>query len=74
LKSQTFGLGQTIWAVKVWGIWGLTGQFISTHFGSVNPLSMFSNNQPLFLQKTEPLYPNHKYALRIVILIWAAMN
>ena len=25
------------------------------------PLSMFSINQPLFLQKTRPLYPNPKY-------------
>jgi hypothetical protein len=39
-KSQTFGLGQTIWVDKFWGIWG-----------TVSPLSMFSINQPLFLQK-----------------------
>ena len=60
-KSQTFGLGQTIWEDKFWGIWGTFGQFISTHFGTVSPLSMFSINQPLFLQKTNPLYPNPKY-------------
>ena len=30
------------WADKFWGIFG---QFISTHFGTVNPLSMFSINQ-----------------------------
>ena len=50
-KSQTFGLGQTIWADKFWGIWGIFGRFISTHFCTVSPLSMFSINQPLFLQK-----------------------
>ena len=59
---------------KFWDIWDIFSQFISTHFGTVSPLSMFSINQPLFLQKTKPLYPNHKYAMGIVILIWAAMN
>ena len=57
-KFQTFGLGQTIWADKFWSIWGIFGWLISTHFGTVSPLSMFSINQPLFLQKTKPLYPN----------------
>ena len=56
LKSRTFGLGQTIWADKFWGIWGFFSRFISTHFGAVSPLSMFSIIQPLFLQKTKPLY------------------
>jgi hypothetical protein len=27
----------------------------------LSPWSMLSNNQPLFLQKTKPLYPNTKY-------------
>ena len=49
------------WADKFWGIWGIFGQTISTHFGTVSHLSMFSINQPLFLQKTKPLYPNPKY-------------
>ena len=57
-KSQTFGLGQTNWAEKFWGIWGIFGRFFSTHFGTVGSLSVFSINQPLFLQKTKPLYPN----------------
>jgi hypothetical protein len=51
LKSRTFGLELTNWADKFWGIWGIFDQFISTHFGTVSPLSMFSINQPLFLQK-----------------------
>jgi hypothetical protein len=33
------------------GIWGTFGGFISTHFGTVSPLSMFSIDQQLFLQK-----------------------
>jgi hypothetical protein len=32
-KSQTFGLGHTIWADKFWGILGIFGQTISTHLG-----------------------------------------
>ena len=47
LKSKTFGLGQTIWAEKFWGIWGI----IITHFGTVGPLSMFFIIHPLFLKK-----------------------
>ena len=55
--SQSFGLGQTSWADKFWGIWGIFGQTIRPHFGTVSPLYMFFNIQPLFLQKTIPLYP-----------------
>ena len=50
-KSQTFGLGQTIWADKFCGILGIFRQFISTHFVTVSPLSMFFINQPIFLHK-----------------------
>ena len=42
------------WADTFWGIWGIFGQFIGTHFGIVNPLSMFFINQQLFLQNTKP--------------------
>ena len=38
-KSQTFGLRQRIWADNLWGIWGIFGQFMSTHFGTVSPFS-----------------------------------
>ena len=41
LRSQTFGLGQTNWVDKFWGIWGISGQSISTHFCAVSPLSIF---------------------------------
>ena len=55
-KSQSFELGQSIWAVRFWGIWGISGRFIRNRFDTVSPLSMFSINQPLFLQKTKLLY------------------
>jgi hypothetical protein len=67
IESQTFGLGQTIWADKCWGIWGIFSQFISTHFGSVSTMSLFSINQPFSLQKTKSLYPNPKYLFGIGI-------
>ena len=44
LKSRTFGLEQIIWADRFIGIWGIFYRFISTHFGTVSPLSMFSIN------------------------------
>ena len=28
------------WADKFWGIWGIFGQTISTHFDTVSPLSL----------------------------------
>ena len=72
-KFQTLGLEQTIWADKFWGIWGIFGQLISTHFCTVCPLSIFSINQPLFLQKAKPLHPNPTI-FGIGIWIWAAKN
>jgi hypothetical protein len=41
-NSQNFELVQTIWVDKFWGISVIIGQFISAHFGTVSPLSMFS--------------------------------
>ena len=43
---------------------------ISTHFGTLSPLSMFSTNH----QKTKPLYPNPEYWFGIGIWIWSAKN
>ena len=54
-KSQTFGLGQTIWADKFWGI--AFGVFSAD---SSAPLSLFSINQPLILQKKLSLYTYSK--------------
>ena len=59
-KFLIFGLEQTLWA-EFGDIWGIFGQTISTHFGTLISLSLFSIIQPLFLQKTKPLYPTPKY-------------
>jgi hypothetical protein len=48
LKSQTFGLGQTNWADKFWGIWGIFGRIISTHFPLIN--YYFYKKLSLFIQ------------------------
>ena len=48
---KLLGLGRRFGADKFWDVWGIFGQFINTPFGTVSPLSMFSINQPLFLQK-----------------------
>ena len=59
---ELLGLGRQI---SHWSIWGIFGRTISTHFGAVypSPLSTFSITQPLFLQKTKPLYPHHDWGL-----------
>ena len=36
--------------------WGIFGQFISTHFGTVSPLSMFPLFNHHFYKKLKPLY------------------
>ena len=64
---HAFLLEQTIWPDKFWGMWDIFEQFISTHFGTVSPLSMFSINQQLFLQKIKHLYPHIKYLFGIGI-------
>ena len=38
------------WADTFWDIWGIFSRTISTHFGTVSPLSIFSIIQPLFLR------------------------
>ena len=78
-KAKTFWawadkLGRWIVLLVGQGIWGFLGQTISTHFGTVSPSSMFSMNQSLFLQKTEPLNPHPKYLFGIEIWIWDAKN
>ena len=64
IKIPNFGLGQTIRADK-WDIWGIFGQFISTYFGMVSPLSMFSNNRPLFLIFLYIQIPNIYFGLEL---------
>ena len=65
---------QINWAEMFWGIWGIFGQTVSTHFVTVSSLSMFSIIQPFFLQKTKPLYPTSKYLFGRGIWVWAAKN
>ena len=74
-KFQTFGLGQTFWADKFGGIWGIFVQIlvlwvpcpcfplIMDFFISRSPCI----NQPWFLQKTKLLYPHPKYLFGIGI-------
>ena len=56
MKPKLLFLGRQFWADKFWGICGIFGQFISTHFGTVSPLDLFSINLLLFLQQTKPIY------------------
>ena len=58
IEIQNFWAGQTNWADKFWGIWGIFGWTISIHFGTVIPLFIFSIIPTIFLQKTKPLYPH----------------
>ena len=54
MVSQTFGLKQTNWADKFWGIWGIFGWTIST----ISPLSMGKWIWLFFLKKTLVFRPN----------------
>jgi hypothetical protein len=67
IEIQNFWASAKNRADKFWSIWDIFGQTISTHFGTVSPLSKFSIIQPLFLQKPKPLYPHHKYLFGIGI-------
>ena len=60
----TFGLGQTICADKFLGIKDILSRLISTHFGTESPLSMFSNNLPIFLLKDKA------FVSKFQIFIW----
>ena len=62
LEIQNFWAWQTNWADRFWGIWVIFGQAISTHFGTVSPLSMLFNHyffKKLSLDIPSPnIYPN----------------
>ena len=61
-----------IWAHKFWGIWCIFSQTIQTILVKyIGPLSMFFIIQPLFLQKTKPLYSHPKHLFGMWIWIWA---
>ena len=49
------GLGKQTGQINSGAFSDIFGHTISTHFGTVSPLSMYSIIQPLFLQKTKPL-------------------
>ena len=72
LNPKLLGLSRQFWANEFSSIWGIFGRFISTHFGTVSPLSMFYRLINHYFYK--PLYPNSKYLLGIGIWIWATKN
>jgi hypothetical protein len=66
-NTKLLGLGRQFGQMQ-FGPFGAFSRSIYQHpFGNVSPLSIFSINQPLFLQKTNPLYPNPKYLFGIGI-------
>ena len=69
-NPKLFGLGQTIWAEIFCAIWGILGRFVSTHFGTVSPLSMFFiKSTIIFTKKTKPLYLNPEICLGLGLVI-----
>ena len=60
-NPKLFGLEQTNWAQNFKGIWGIFCQFISTHFGTLSPLSIFLQKS-LYTQIVyrSPWFNNHK--------------
>ena len=63
------GYGRQFGQIIIGAVGGIFGRFISTHFGTVSHLAMFSFDQPFFLLKTKPLYSNPKYLFEIGIWI-----
>ena len=56
-------LGRQIGQINSGAFRGILGQTIRTNFGTVSPLSMLSNIQPLFLQETKPLFSHMTFYL-----------
>ena len=67
LKYRSFGLGQTNWADKFWGMWGIFGRTISIYFSTVSPLSMFFHYSTTISTKNKLLYPHAKQLFGIRI-------
>ena len=69
-NTELLGLGRQIGQInsEAFGVFSN----ISTHFGSMKPLSMFSKT--IISTKTKPSYPHPKYLFGIEIWIWAAKN
>jgi hypothetical protein len=56
LKSQTFGLGQTNWADKFWGIWGIFGYISALILVLWVPCPCFSLFNHYFYKKLSQLF------------------
>ena len=70
---KTFGLGRTNLEDKFWDIWDVSCQSICVHFGTLNPLSMYSINQPLHMSTKISLYihiPNIYLGLGFEFEFW----
>ena len=50
-NPEYLGLGRQIGQIDSWAFGGILGQFISTHFGAVSPLFMFSINPTIISKK-----------------------
>ena len=81
-NQQFHGLRAPDDAFFHWNFWAWPdklGRYILGHFrqiyqhpfGTGSPLSKVFINQPLFLQKNEPIYPDPNYLFGIEIWIWA---
>jgi hypothetical protein len=60
-NSKLFGLGRQFGQINFGAFWVFLANLSAPIFGTVNILSMFSINQPLFLQKTYLLLPLGKW-------------
>ena len=67
IEIPNLGFGRQFGQISFGAFGSILGRFISTHFGAVIPLSMFSIIHPLFLQKTKTLYPNPKHLFGVGI-------
>ena len=55
------GLSRQFWQIYFGAFRVFSANLSAPLFGTMSPLYIFSINQPLFLQKIKPLYPNPKY-------------
>ena len=63
--SQTFGLGQTNWADKFWGIWGTIVQTISTTILALWVPCLWENGFGCFSYKTNLIFRPNTYVSQI---------
>ena len=70
-NPKLLNLGRQIGQISFGAFGEFSAELLSTHFGTVSPLSIFSIIQSLFLKKTKLLYSHPKYLFGIGIWIWA---